>query len=633
MLRESEERQAFLLKLSDALRPVGDPVEIQRTATRSLGEQLEASRVFYVLVEEDGDTATILANYTDGAPDRLGRYSLSAFSSYAAGEWRAGRTASTDDVNADPRWGEAERAAYASVSTRAGFGIPLIKEGRLVALLGVNQSVPRRWTNAERELAREVAERTWDAVERARAEAQLRESEGRFRDFAENSTDVLWIADAGRRRIEYLSPAFERVFGVPRAPILDGSRMVRDLVHPDDRDTFESAWPRAIAGGPAIVHYRTAHPGRGIVHLRDTLFPIRDEVGAVRQVAGIVQDVSDIEAARAALDAEKERFRTLAEGIPPLVWRSCDEGRWTWSSPQWLDYTGQSEAESRGLGWLDVVHPDDRGRTMAAWREAPPHGRLDVEYRVRRASDGTWRWHQTRSVPVRGGPTAEQPGGRIVEWLGTTTDIEDLKRLQAEQGVLVAELQHRTRNLLAVVRNVARRSIPPQPGRDEYDARLAALGRVQDFLARTGRYTVALRNLVEAELQAVGDGGSDRVTVGGPPVDLPGEGAQPVALALHELATNAVKYGAIAQPTGRLSVTWQVEEGDGGPRLHITWRESGVSMPAGPPARRGYGSELITRALPYQMEAETVLEFTADGVQCSIALPARAFRIVEKAAS
>ncbi|WP_198384645.1 sensor histidine kinase [Roseomonas sp. KE2513] len=388
--------------------------------------------------------------------------------------------------------------------------------------------------------------------------------------------------------------------------------------------------PRTLDGEMVVVHYRVIRPSGGrVVHLRDTGFPIRDEEGHVVRVAGIVQDVSDIEEAREALEGEKERFRTLAEGIPQLVWRSCDEGRWTWASPQWRDYTGQSQESSHGWGWLEAVHPDDRERTMASWHAARPHGRLEVEYRVRRASDGAWRWHQTRSVPVRNGATAAQPEGRIVEWLGTTTDIEDLKRLQNEQAVLVAELQHRTRNLLAVVRNVARRSISPQPGRDEYDERLAALGRVQGFLARSSSYRVALRDLVEAELQAAGDGVSDRVTIEGSPVDLPGEGAQPVALALHELATNAVKYGAIAQPTGRLSVTWLIDEGKEGVRLLIVWWESGVAMPGSPPARRGYGSELITRALPYQMAAETALEFTPDGVRCSIALPAGAFRTAE----
>ena len=466
-----------------------------------------------------------------------------------------------------------------------------------------------------------------DATVGKQAADALRASEERFRGFAENSADVLWIADGRRRRLEYLSPAFERVFGSPRAPILDGSRRMRDLIHPEDHAAFDSGWPQAVANGGAVIHYRVIRPSGAVIHLRDTLFPIRDAGGAIIRIAGIVQDVSDMVTAREALEGEKERFRTLAEGIPPLVWRSADEGMWSWASPQWREYTGQGDEESRGLGWLKAVHPDDRKRTMAAWHEARPHGRLDVEHRVRRASDGAWRWHQTRSIPLRGGPTARQPAGRILEWLGTTTEIEDLKRLQAEQSVLVAELQHRTRNLLAVVRNVARRSIPPQPGRDEYDARLAALGRVQGFLARTGRYVVALHDLVEAELQAAGDGTSDRVTVRGPDVDLPGEGAQPVALALHELATNAVKYGAIARPEGRLSVTWRIAGEDG--RLLIAWEEHGVPMPGGPPARQGYGSELITRALPYQMGAETALEFTPDGVRCSIALPAGSFRMAE----
>ena len=121
----------------------------------------------------------------------------------------------------------------------------------------------------------------------------------------------------------------------------------------------------------------------------------------------------------------------------------------------------------------------------------------------------------------------------------------NLKRLQGEQQVLVAELQHRTRNLLAVVRNVARRSIAPSPEQDDYDARLAAIGRVPGFLSRSPSYSVPPGDVVEAELDAAGDGASDKVETIGPVVELLGESVQVVALALHELATNAVKYGAI----------------------------------------------------------------------------------------
>ena len=146
----------------------------------------------------------------------------------------------------------------------------------------------------------------------------------------------------------------------------------------------------------------------------------------------------------------------------------------------------------------------------------------------------------------------------------------------------MAGLQHRTRNLLAVVRNVARRSIAPSAERDEYNARLAALGRVQSILSRSPDYSVPLRDVVEAELHAAGNGASDKVEIGGPSVQLPGESVQVVALALHELATNAAKYGAIAQPAARLSVCWRIaDRADGAPRLVIDWRESDVAMPAG----------------------------------------------------
>ena len=154
---------------------------------------------------------------------------------------------------------------------------------------------------------------------------------------------------------------------------------------------------------------------------------------------------------------------------------------------------------------------------------------------------------------------------------------------------------------------------------------------MQGFLSRSAAYAVSLADLAEAELRAAGDGASGRVRVGGPAVDLPGESVQVLALALHELATNAVKHGALAVPGGRLSLTWRTEAQDAEARhpdadqLVVEWRESGVAMPDGPPARRGYGTELITRALPYQLRARTALEFAHDGVRCRITLPAGAF--------
>ncbi len=217
--------------------------------------------------------------------------------------------------------------------------------------------------------------------------------------------------------------------------------------------------------------------------------------------------------------------------------------------------------------------------------------------------------------------------GRVRHWVAAQRDVTERGRMQARQAVLMAELQHRTRNLLAVVRAIADRTLSPDPALAEYGARLAALGRVQDLLSgRKQGWSVPVAEVVRAELDAHGVGSDGQTRVEGPAVELPGDQMQAVALALHELATNAVKYGALAQASGRLSVTWRVAQESGGARLVIDWRESGVLMPGGPPAHRGYGTELITAALPYQLDAETALEFTPDGVRCRIAVPVGAFR-------
>jgi two-component sensor histidine kinase len=147
---------------------------------------------------------------------------------------------------------------------------------------------------------------------------------------------------------------------------------------------------------------------------------------------------------------------------------------------------------------------------------------------------------------------------------------------------------------------------------------------LQGLLARTDHQALDLGTLVEAELAAHADGrGANKVQIEGPPAVVSAGAAQALTLALHELATNAVKYGALGQPSGRLSVRWRTEGVDA-KRIVLDWRESGVVMPAGAPRRKGYGSELIERALPYQLQADTRLQFGPDGVHCHISVPVAA---------
>ena len=323
----------------------------------------------------------------------------------------------------------------------------------------------------------------------------------------------------------------------------------------------------------------------------------------------------------APLVGDGDRLRTLADVIPQLVWQSSDDGHWIWASPSWLAYTGQSQGESFGPGWLDPIHPDDRDATLRAWHEAPRVGGLDIEHRIRRSFDGAWRRHHTRSASLRRSGVPDGSESRVLEWVGASADVEDARRMEGEHGALLLEVQHRTRNLLAVVAAIAWRSLPRTSERDDFGARLASLGRVQGFLARSGAWSVPLRDLIEAELRASGDGEAERAELNGPEVELPGTVVQPVALALHELAANAAKHGAIAQPAGHVTVTWRLEEAvAGAPRLVIEWRESGVVMPIGPLPRR-FGREVIERTVPHQLQGEALLERSADGVHCRLTLP------------
>jgi PAS domain S-box-containing protein len=342
------------------------------------------------------------------------------------------------------------------------------------------------------------------------------------------------------------------------------------------------------------------------------------DVGLVK----ITRDRTEQHQAGERLRENEQRFRLLATSIPQLVFLTRPDGDRTWPSPQWIAFTGLSFDASLGLGWLEAVHPDDRDATQSAWHEARLKGEYYIQHRVRREADGEYLWHQTRAKPLEGESAASS------DWVGTMTDIDDLRGLQSRQHVLMAELQHRTRNLLSVVQSIANHTIRSSSSLEafgtQFGSRLRALSRVQSLLARVEDQVIDLHALVTAELAAhsEGDVQSSKIKVGGPTVALPPTAAQALGLAIHELATNAVKYGALSQPTGKLEVTWELKARKPTAEVALQWRESGVSMPTvGPPKRKGYGSELIERALPYQLSAKTQLEFGSDGVRCAIVVP------------
>jgi PAS domain-containing protein len=179
-VRVSEARQRFLLSLHDRLRSISDPETIQYEAARLLGEHLGASRVGYAEIEPDGLHSVVTRNYTNGVRGIEGRYRVADFSPALLPALRAGRTVARTDVARDTELSEAEKSAHAALQVGATVDVPLVKEDRLVAVLFMHHRDAHAWTADELALLEAVAERTWEAVERARAEARLRAGEARL---------------------------------------------------------------------------------------------------------------------------------------------------------------------------------------------------------------------------------------------------------------------------------------------------------------------------------------------------------------------------------------------------------------------------------------------------------------------
>jgi PAS domain S-box-containing protein len=432
----------------------------------------------------------------------------------------------------------------------------------------------------------------------------------------ESATDfaIFTVDDAGA--VTSWNPGAERMLGYTPDDIMGTSGDV--IFTPEDRANAVPEGERSAARSKGRAEDERWHQrkdgsrfwGSGL------MMPLKDNIGFVK----ILRDRTEQHQAQERLRENEERFRLLATSIPQLVFRSRSSGQRTWGSPQWEMFTGLSDSQSRGLGWLDGIHPDDREPTLAAWRDAQTSGEYYIEHRVRRVHDGEYRWHQTRARPIE---VDLQP---TTDWVGTSADIHDLRGLKDLQQVLMAELQHRTRNLLALVQSIARQTLKSSASLDAFGAefgdRLRAVSRVQRLLEQTDHKDIDLHALVNAELSAHGDGKADKVIVRGDPIAVPAGSAQTLALALHELATNAVKYGALGQQAGRLAITWAMRSEGGERRLVLDWHESNVALPNGAqPDRKGFGTELIEKALPYQLKAETELRFGADGVWCTISVP------------
>ena len=339
-------------------------------------------------------------------------------------------------------------------------------------------------------------------------------------------------------------------------------------------------------------------------------------------IAGVVMTFLDITAtarAERALKDTQERFHHMERAVPAFLFTMTPDIQCDYVNPRFYEYTGLEAGRALGQGWMSALHPDDREATDAAWAEAGASGRaFETDLRLR-DRQGRYRWFTTRAEAV------QEADGAPAKWFGSCTDIHERRRAEDRQRLLLAELQHRVKNILAVVRSLAKRTAESTASLDgflsHFDGRIGALARTQNILTRTADSSIDLAELIGDEVinHAARDGA--QVSLSGPGVRLRQKAAETLGLALHELVTNAIKYGALTGPDGHVAISWHAYGEDGDRRLRFEWRESGVRMVNTDPARRGFGRELIEDGLSYELGATTALEFSPGGVRCVIEIP------------
>lgn len=410
------------------------------------------------------------------------------------------------------------------------------------------------------------------------------------------------------------NPAAEQLFGYSAAEAI--GRSIR-LIVPERLQSEEDSILASIKRGEKVEHFETQRvrkDGREI-SISVTVSPIIGPDGAIVGASKIARDISKELEARHRLVESEERFRTLADNISQFAWMADAKGSIFWYNKRWFDYTGTTLEEMRGWGWRAVHHPDHVERVAERIQYSWDTGELWEDTFPLRGADGEYRWFLSRAVPIR------DDAGKIVRWFGTNTDITEQKDREEQIRFLIGEVNHRAKNMLALVQAVARQTAGEHNAEfvDNFGKRLDALGASQNLLLGSGWKGANIESLVESQLGHFKDLIGARILVSGEPVKLSGSAAQALGMALHELATNAGKYGALSNDTGRVEIAWRLLNQEDGqpPRLEISWRESG-GPPVTPPTRRGFGSKVIDRMCRTAFAGAVTLDFKPEGLQWTL---------------
>ena len=397
---------------------------------------------------------------------------------------------------------------------------------------------------------------------------------------------------------------------------------MQDITHPDDLARNLPMFDRAVREGVPYTHEkRYVRPDGSIVWVNNSVAVIRRASGEPFGVLAVTLDVTERRRAEEALRKSEESLRLAVEGAGMATWDvdlSTRRGHWSGTRFDILGLERPSDLSGSVDDWLRLIHPEDRAtvqeRVERCFADGVP---FTVEYRIHRADNGEERWLHSYGDRIVAHP------GAPPRFIGVSFDITARKRSEQHQMLLIHELNHRVKNTLAIVQAIAHQSFKGEDlsiaARRAFEGRLAALSAAHNLLTRQNWEGASIRQVLDEGMAAYRS--SDRIRLSGPDLPLGPKSAVSLAMAVHELATNAVKYGALSNEQGRIEIDWSVDAN----RLRWRWRERGGPVVARP-QRRGFGSRMIERGLAAELRGEVRLDFAEDGLVCTLFSPLPAER-------
>lgn len=418
--------------------------------------------------------------------------------------------------------------------------------------------------------------------------------------------------------VQTWNPAAEALFGWTAEEIV-GQPIGRII--PPELSGEEADILARIRQGKVVPKFQTVRLAKDgtRIPISVTISPVRDRSGAVVGASKIANDLREQVRLVSGLREKTDQFTALANNIPQLAWMADGDGWIFWYNQRWFDYTGTTLEDMEGWGWKAVHHPDHVDRVVTKIQRAWDSGEPWEDTFPLKRHDGVFRWFLSRANPLK------DEDGRILLWCGSNTDITDELDAKNRIKMLMREVSHRSRNMLATILAMLNRSRHQTSDElaDSLTSRIIALKSNQEILDGGEWSGARIIDVVNKQIEHVGGRRRGRIEVSGPESLMVGtRHAEALGLAMHELATNAEKYGALSNDVGFVRIGWRLSSEDQpNSMLEIDWNEFG-----GPtvtePARTGFGTLLIRQNIEAIFRGDVSLDYHEDGLRWSLAAAA-----------